>query len=909
MQKNLIIIMLMLLPCLSQSYDSALLQILDLDQENIFSNTHKQQFNNIIQIFQQKRYNLFLKEINQFQPLNDSLLLLKGIALMQENDLSQAETILKSLTTHQNLEIRHQALLYLYQSSLNQNNITSAKQILQIVHNSPIGSPYKEITHVKLLYLSLQQQEARQSQILSQSFEALYPNSIHISEIQYFTALNNISLGRIDKAKKYAESVLKTQTNIQIQRLMGEIFLQENNIPKALSYFLPIAEQYNPYQDEALYKSALLYKQQKNFQEAHHLLNILLNYHKNSSYAARATAELAYLNILLKNYDDALIYYLRESNGDDRQKANALLKITEIHFLKSNTTAVKRTTDRIQSLFPYSAFANESLYWLGRSYLLEKNYTNSIQNFDKYLTREPQSPKKDEILIFLGHSYANIGNHTKARNYFQQIINDSSNEQLKRQALIGLGKSYSTHEARRSLEYFDRIWKIWAGTPESIQALYYSAAIRYNLRMNNESLSLFKKLAQEFPESSFHPDTTLAIAKLEFKSENFNNIINKESFTSDNPELLSEFKELQARSFFRIGQYEKALPLFKESSLLTKNQTRKTDLFLAEASTLRALGQHKEAVKNYEQYLKALEKTGEINNLQELLWSEIVFSYLEIQNMTKAEKTTAYIQSKFPQSTYLSDIYFRLADEYFAKEIYPKSSQYYYQARLSSTNELSKSEALLREGWSKYYAKDPQTQESFELFLRQYPKHIGIPDITLKLAELYSLKNDPRDRILLQTLIQNYPDSHEAEKARIFFAQRLNIQNNINEFYEALATTQDKRLKAKYLYTLGLKFKEANNFNEAIQIFKDIHTLRDPIHGADALFLAGDLLFQQENYQDSLKVYINIIAQYQEEHYPKALDRIIQTYILLEEYNNAEKFKERLITQFPNSKETQRWLR
>ncbi|MGL5954979.1 MAG: tetratricopeptide repeat protein, partial [Brevinema sp.] len=258
---------------------------------------------------------------------------------------------------------------------------------------------------------------------------------------------------------------------------------------------------------------------------------------------------------------------------------------------------------------------------------------------------------------------------------------------------------------------------------------------------------------------------------------------------------------------------------------------------------------------------------------------------------------------------YLSDIYFRLADEYFAKEQYAKSSQYYYQARISSDNDFTKSEALLREGWSKYYAKDPQTQEIFELFLQQYPKHIGIPDLTLKLAELYTVQKNPYGIELRQILINNHPNSLEAEKARIYFAQQLNLQNSIDEFYDALSRTKDSQLKAKYLYTLGLKLKKEDNLDAAIQIFKDIHTLRDPIHGADSLFIAGDLLFQQENYQDSLKLYINIIAQYDKEHYPKALDRIIQTYIVLEEYNNAEKFKNRLITQFPESTETQRWLR
>lgn len=870
-------------------------------------------FKQIIQLFQQKRYSFFLKESTLFQkkyPLNiysNELTWLNAHAHLQKSNITQAKELLLSITNSQNLEIKHRALLDLYQLSIDNRNITQAISFIKNIHDSPIGSPYKEIAHVKFAYQAILTQNYKQAPNLLQSFEALYSNSLYLDELQYFMALNDVINDNIERAKFYANSVLSKKTNIAIQRLMGEIELQEGNYEKALFYFLPIATINNKFQDEGIFKSALLYKHQKKYKEAHELFSNIITYYQNSPYFDRASTELASINIILKQYDDALIYYLKESGYTGPRKATALLKIAEIHFLKTNSMATRRTANQIQASFPYSAYANESLYWVGRSYLLDKEFKKSIEIFDDYLIREPQSPKKDEIMIFLGHAHANTDNQAKARSYFQEIVNVSSNDPLKRQALIALGRSYSINEPQRSLEYFDRVWKIWPIAKETDQALYYSAATRYNLRNNGKALELFKQLVRTFPDSKFYQDTQLAIIKLEFKAENFNAIldINDIALTENNKEIVSEFKEMQARSFFRLGDFDQALLLFQESSKLTDNKIRKVDLFLTEASTLRALNRHDEAVQKYEKYLNAIKNSEEINDLEELLWSEVAFSYLEIQSTTKAEKTIEYMIANFPQSTFITDLYFKLADGYFSKKQYDQAALYYNKTRTSAKNNDVVSDALLREAWSLDHSKSDQTKETFNLFLQKYPQHFGVPDIMYRLAELE--KDKTLSKQLHVQLINNYPNSLEAEQARLVFANQFDNNNSIEEFYGALSQTKDSQLKAKYLYKLAHKMINENAIEEAIQIFKDIHILRDPVHGAESLFKATELLSTQEKYAEQLQLYINIIANYDEEYYPRALDKIVQTYIFLEDYENAEKFKTRLIEQYPDSKESRKW--
>lgn len=915
MYKNFLIILALFNSAIIFSQEYSFLSVPDIGLPSIDYSTNNNftNFNILIQSFQQNRYSLFLKELKTFrlqQPnyyQSNELNLLEGIALFQEKQFNQSRDILKNLTNINNKEISHQALLYLFQIAEDKGE--NGRPYLQIIQKAPLNTPYKEIAHIKLIYLLLQNKEFQLANILAQSFEKLYPQSLYLDELQYFIALNNLHYGHIAKARIYANNVLSRRTNIKIQRLLGELALQENKVEEALSYYLPISQTYNQYQDEGLYKSALLYKKQEKYQESHRLLSQLLDYHQRSPYIERAFTEFANINIALKNYDDALLYYLQESRKTGKDKAYALLKITEINFLKSNTTAIQRTVKRIQDEFPYSSFANEAIYWIGRSYLLEKNYPESIKNLEEYLTREPESTKKDEIRIFLGHAYANIDNQPKARSYFQSIINESRNEKLKRQALLGLGRSYSLNESKRALEYFDRVWKVWKNAPESEKALYYSAAIRYNLRLNKEALGLFKDFTDKFPESRFLPEANLAIAKLEFKSENFTEIINMNQIplTANNREQVSELKELQARSLFRIENYEDALKSFQDSSLLTTNSLRKTDLFLAEASTLRSLGRHKEAVENYEQYLKSSDETTYTNELTELLWAEIAFSYLEIQNTTKAEETLEHIKTSYPNSKYITDIYFKIADEYFSKEQYKKSAYYYAETRYSTKDKNTQSEALLREAWSRSKFQDPQTTQIFELFLQQFPNHFGVPDIKLKLAKQLTKQKNTNNIALRHEIINKYPDSLEAEEVRNYFADQFNNKTSIEEYQLALSETKDKKLQAKYLYKLGKKFLNEENIEKALLTFQKIHNFKDPELGALALFEIGDILLQRKEYQKSLQTYVNIIAQYDEKFYPKSLDKIIQTYILLEDIENANKFKARLITQYPDSKESKKW--
>ncbi|MGL4394754.1 MAG: tetratricopeptide repeat protein [Brevinema sp.] len=870
---------------------------------------HDQENQRFLKFFEQGRFSLLNNELSAHEkqlpyPMREELKWLKGHSLLQIENLSNAKTQLTPLTESTNINVRQRAFLDLASIATMQKDSVNAQFYLKKITSDKEKSSIKEIALAKLIgtYLSDNDGSFRKSKEIARlmgEFEKDYPQSAYLQELQYLYAIYQFYHFHPKAAKEYISKLLTNSTNDKIQYLMAEISLSEQDYKEAQKYYLPLTKKPNRFQDEASYKSALIYKLNRDFTNAHTLLSDLIKYYPRSTYIDRAKAELATLDIVLKNYDNALRYYLFESGFTGMRKALALLKIAEVYYLKGDTVSTRRTAHRIQREFPYSSYANEALYWLGRSYMIDRQFEKSIENFDEYLIREPQSPKNEEITIFLGHSYANLREFAKSRTYFQQIIRYSKNEMLVRNALIGLGNSYAEDQPIRSLEYYDEVWSKWPKAQESAQALYFAGATRYNLRQNKGAKDNFTALTNNFTNSALYPDSVLALAKLEFKSENFQNILDLSSVNTKNKETLSEFKELSARSFFRMKDYEAALPLFQEAGSLTKDPARKQELFLAEGSTLRNLGRHGDAVKQYEKYLSRLKKKE--NTLQELIWNEIISSYLEVNNFTKASSILKDFEENFPESPLLADLYSKLGDSYFTGKKFDLAISHYQKIPNYTKNKEIISDAAFRETWAYVEAKKPEAEAKLRSFLNTHPSHVSVPTVMYQLSEL------KQDQNLKYTILEKYPDSQEAENIRVALEKKHSPNSSIQDLDALIRNTSDKSLRSRYLLFLAQKLENETKIDEALQLYLDIHKLQDKSTGAEAAFKAGNIYTQKNEHRKALRLYINIISQYDEKYTAKALNQIILTYIALNDDDNAQKFKKTLRDQYPNTPEAKRW--
>lgn len=853
-------------------------------------------------LFLDQKDGFFLREAEAYLKQNPNssvrpeLEWMRGQALLRLKKSSQAKTVFYELTNQQNAEVRHRALFDLADIAAAEGNTTLAQDYLsRITADAP--TRVHEAAASRLMLIRFARGTAGNFQKDLSSFAALYPESQILGELYYFAALSELNAGNIKGAESYGRKV-EGRKGDTFQRLLAEIALQKKDYDSALGYFLPLAQKEGVFQDEALYKCGLIYKMRALHPEAAGSFRRVVDYFPNSPYYTRAQSELAAVNILLKNYDAALAFYRRESGFGGGRKAEALLKITEIYFIKGDSRSTVRAAERVQRDFPYSAYANEALYWLARNALNDKQFAKSIDIFSTYMIREPLSGKKDEILVFLGQAYDNLGDHAEARRRFQTVVRESKDTEAVQYALLGLARSYTReNQPARALEFYDKVWQTDAYRPSSKeQALYFSGASRYNLRQNKEAAENLRRLTKDYPKGRFTSEARLLLAKLNFKNEDFSAVLAQDSEGFASKETLSQFRELQGRSEFRLERYESALTNFREARALNSDKQRASSLILAEAGALRNLGRRKEALRLYEQYM-AEDESG----IEDLLWNEIILTYIEAGELENASRKLEEFSLLSPRSEYRSGLYFKLADEYFAKKRFTDSAALYKAARSSTAKKDQIAEAALREGWSLDNAsRYPEAAQAFQIFLSQ-GGGFATGEVLGKLAEYKDRGGDSGEaRRLREEILKKYPSSLDAEKARIALADALPLSADESVFTAEITKTKDKAYQAKLYYRLALKFESENNMGRYLGTLWQVHSMKDPVLGGEAALRMAQATLKEGDARGALNLFITVITDYQS-NTDEALLGIVESYLALGDIKNAARFAERLENQFSGS--------
>ncbi|MGL4388733.1 MAG: tetratricopeptide repeat protein, partial [Brevinema sp.] len=277
-------------------------------------------------------------------------------------------------------------------------------------------------------------------------------------------------------------------------------------------------------------------------------------------------------------------------------------------------------------------------------------------------------------------------------------------------------------------------------------------------------------------------------------------------------------------------------------------------------------------------------------------------SYIEINNLTKASSTLNNFQEEFPSSTLLSDFHSKLGDSYFTDKKFDQAIFHYQQIPKYTKNTDMISDALFRETWTYVEAKKPESVAKLQFFLDKYPSHDMVPSIMYKLSDLQ------QNEQLKYIILAKFPNSAEAESIRNILEKNYSSNSSLEELEIAIRNTSDKSLQSRYLYFLAQKLESENKGTEALSLFLDIHKLQDKKTGHQAAFKAANIYTKQGDHKKALRLYINIISQYDEKHTPKALDQIIIIYASLNDKENTEKFMKILKEQYPNSPEAKKWI-
>jgi tol-pal system protein YbgF len=71
--------------------------------------------------------------------------------------------------------------------------------------------------------------------------------------------------------------------------------------------------------------------------------------------------------------------------------------------------------------YPASEYSDNTQYWLGEAYKINREYDKARRAFNKVLDLYPTSPKVPDALLKLGYIELELQNPAKARDYLTRI--------------------------------------------------------------------------------------------------------------------------------------------------------------------------------------------------------------------------------------------------------------------------------------------------------------------------------------------------------------------------------------------------------------------------------------------------------------------------------------------------------
>ncbi|MEI2760246.1 MAG: tetratricopeptide repeat protein [Bacteroidia bacterium] len=471
------------------------------------------------------------------------------------------------------------------------------------------------------------------------------------------------------------------------------------------------------------------------------------------------------------------------------------------------------------SKYPQSINVSFAHFQLGRIYYKQRKYRNAITHFEAV---DVAYLKNDEVIEYYfkkGYSYFTRKDYDKAGKSLSQIINVES--------------KYQT------------------------AAQYYNAHVEYSRNNNKAALEQFMKLKNS---ESFGPLVPLYITQIYFDQQKYDEALDYAipALKAENTQNKTEITRIVAESFYRKGNFAKAITYFED---YTKNIPQTT---------------------RQEKY-------------------QVGFCYYMLKDYTKAIdylKQVLNPKDKLAQNAYfhLADCFLKTDDKQGALTAFESASKMSYDPQIQE-------EAMFN------YAKlavDLNMQSStirvMNDFMTKYPKSEHKDEITELLATLYMQTRNYKEALAALDKIKNRTASGNAAYQKVAYYRAVELFNDhdyeqsIRLLNKAITTNIDPLIQAQAIYWKSEALYNQNKFDDAIKEYRIF------IFTPAALKLGfynrsnydmGYCYYKKGNYKEAatwFRKYIASRGETDNSRYNDALVRIGDAYFMQRDFANAENF-------------------
>ncbi|PTN08126.1 tetratricopeptide repeat protein [Mangrovibacterium marinum] len=334
-----------------------------------------------------------------------------------------------------------------------------------------------------------------------------------------------------------------------------------------------------------------------------------------------ASSQANYANALeLDNYDaDYALFQKAMSEGVQRQPQQ------KISSLKS-----------LLSQYPGSAYTDDALYELGRTYERENQLPTAVSYYDQLLNNYPQSGYRPKALLQLGLISYNQSDYKQSMNYYKQIAENYPDSEEAQAAMLGIKNNYvEMNNVDAYVDYANRKGSNVQVTVSEQDSLTYMAAERLVMSKDQKARQQLEYYLQNYPTGSFSLNARFYLAETKYNEGQYSAALHDYELVLDRTDniftepALGRAAELQ----YNAANYEQALMHYKR---LEVNSGNKWNMQKAKIGIMRCLYQ----TGNFEECKNAAQQVLALENLSERQKQEANFklakSFLQTNNAKDA---------------------------------------------------------------------------------------------------------------------------------------------------------------------------------------------------------------------------------------------------------------------------------
>ncbi|MHC1704092.1 MAG: tetratricopeptide repeat protein [Tenuifilaceae bacterium] len=478
--------------------------------------------------------------------------------------------------------------------------------------------------------------------------------------------------------------------------------------------------------------------------------------------------------------------------------------------------------------YPESQKVNIAFLEMGRLRYNQKDYKEALSWFQKIDRKAFSQEKKADLQFMIGYSHFNLNDYESASRAFFEI-KDTDNK-------------YSS------------------------PATYYYSHIAYNQKKYATALKGFEKLTKD---ETFATVAPFYITQIYYLQRQYDKVVEYAPSTLEtaSAKRAPEIARLIGDSYYRLKQYDKAVPFMEQYQQKTTNITR-DDYYL--------IGFINYKNQNFAEAAKNLEKVS-------------------------TEEDSLSQNANY----HLADCYIKLNDKNKARQAFSMASKANFDPQI-------KEDALFNFAKITYellYSPFNEAVDAFRKYIELYPNTPRTDEAYNFLVLAYMNTRNYQEALESLDKIKNQDASIKRAYQRVAFFRGLELFQNLN--YTEAVKKFDLSLKfpefnrtilAQTLYWQGESYFKLENYTKAAETYNQF-LLSPGAFGLPEYKLAhynlGYSYFKQKNYDDAIvwfRKYTNICQNEKTQFVGDAFNRIGDSYFIQRKYWTAIDYYDKAIT-------------